>query len=92
MPMDRTSKLLSFLDQSPTPYHAIDNIKKSLLSKSFRELSEKSCPWLLELGSSYYITRNDSAMIAFSLPQYLVYFHSLPFFHSFIPYLFIYFC
>lgn len=70
--MDRTNRLLSFLDHSPTPYHAIENIKKSLLANSFKELDEKSSSWSLSKGSSYYVTRNDSSMIAFSIPSQLV--------------------
>ncbi len=60
--------LFSFIDKSPSPFHAIDTIKNELLKKGFIEVSEKES-WNLEKGGSYFVVRNDSAVIAFQIPQ-----------------------
>ena len=61
---DFNSELLSFLDASPTPFHAVFEMKKRLLSNGFLELKE-SDSWKIEQGASYFVTRNDSSIIAF---------------------------
>ncbi len=59
-------KLADFIDNSPTAFHAVDNIAKRLESEGFRELSE-SKPWRLLRGEKYYILRNHSSIIAFKI-------------------------
>lgn len=61
-------ELMSFLDNSLTSYHAVDNIKKELLEEGFVELSEKKI-WSLEKGGRYFVIRNDSSVIAFRVPE-----------------------
>lgn len=61
-------ELMSFLDNSLTSYHAVDNIKKELLQEGFDELSEKKV-WSLEKGGRYFAIRNDSSVIAFRVPE-----------------------
>ncbi len=60
-------ELMTFLDNSLTGYHAVDNVRKELLSKGFTELSEKNV-WMLESGGKYFVVRNASSLIAFGLP------------------------
>lgn len=62
------SDFVSFLNNTPTPYHAVDNIKKSLISANFKELSEKT-NWRgqVKKGGSYFVTRNGSSIIAFTV-------------------------
>ncbi len=62
------SELLSFLDNSPNAFYAAANMKKELKSAGFEELNEGQA-WSLEEGHSYYVTRNDSAIIAFRIPR-----------------------
>lgn len=64
------NEFVSFLNSSPTPYHAVDTIKKSLLKANFSELSEKT-NWKgqVKKGGSYFVTRNGSSIIAFSVGQ-----------------------
>lgn len=62
------AKLFDFLDHSPVPYFAVRNMKVSLLEAGFTELCE-SAHWDLEAGGSYFVTRNDSALIAFRIPR-----------------------
>lgn len=63
----RIEKVLKFLNDSiPSAYHCVQTISKELQSKGFQYLAEKEC-WNLELGKSYYFTRNQSTLIAFSI-------------------------
>lgn len=56
--------LLQFLQQSPTPFHAVANMAALLDEAGFRRLDSAE-DWGLEKNSRYYVTRNDSAIIAF---------------------------
>ena len=58
--------LFSFLSSSPTPYHATNTLAELFRLGGFTELQENS-RWQLEKGSSYFVTREDSATIAFTL-------------------------
>lgn len=66
--MEYLSELMEFLDSSLTSYHAVRNIRDALLKEGFTELSEMNA-WSLETGGSYFVTRNDSAVIAFRIPE-----------------------
>ena len=59
-------KLFSFLSSSPTPYHAVDGIEDILRIHGFIQLQENE-QWQLEKGFSYFLTRENSATIAFTL-------------------------
>ena len=63
-----SQKLLDFIQQSPSCFHAIDSIKKELTAKGFSELQESES-WQLEAGKSYFVTRNLSSIIAFKVPR-----------------------
>ena len=65
--MDHLESFLNFVEQSPTAFHAVANLKEELLSSGFRELKEKD-PWLVDGGGKYFVTRNGSALIAFIVP------------------------
>ena len=56
--------LLGFLQQSPTPFHAVANMSQQLLARGFGQLNETE-EWVLTKGNSYFVTRNDSAIVAF---------------------------
>jgi len=58
--------LLEYLKQSPTPFHAVDQIDDVLKEAGFYRLYE-SDSWDLKLGGSYYVIRNDSSLIAFTM-------------------------
>lgn len=60
-------ELLQFLDNSLTAYHAVYEVKKKLKEQGFQELSEKQ-EWTLQKGGSYYCVRNDSSIMAFTIP------------------------
>ncbi len=66
---DQVNKeLLAFLDKSPNAFYAVRNMMEELDQAGFERLYEGSV-WKLTKGGSYYVTRNDSAIIAFRLPK-----------------------
>ncbi|HEY5603617.1 MAG TPA: M18 family aminopeptidase [Gammaproteobacteria bacterium] len=56
--------LLNFIEDSPTPFHAVQNMAGILRENGFAELKE-SDDWNLSPGQNYYVTRNGSSIIAF---------------------------
>ncbi|OIW15410.1 hypothetical protein TanjilG_13746 [Lupinus angustifolius] len=62
------SDLISFLNASPTAFHAVDEAKKRLLIAGFEQLSEREV-WNLEPGKKYFFTRNYSTIVAFAIGQ-----------------------
>lgn len=65
----RIQEFCKFLSASPSPYHAVQNIVKKLESKNFIKLKEAT-EWKLTPGSRYYVTRNSSSIIAFTIPSH----------------------
>lgn len=57
--------LLTFLQQSPTPYHAVQNMVEKLEQRGFQRLHEAD-DWSLVENGRYYVTRNDSSIVAFT--------------------------
>ncbi len=60
--------LLSFLDASPTAYHAVFECAKKLGNHGFIELKEESA-WHIAPGGKYYVIRNGSSIAAFITPK-----------------------
>lgn len=58
--------LLQFLASSPSPFHAISSIEKQLISRGFVRLFEKQI-WSVKKGGNYYVIRNGSSIIAFTI-------------------------
>ena len=56
--------LIDFIDASPSPFHAVRNIKAALIKRGFKEL-QAGDSWDLRRGTKYFISKNDSAVIAF---------------------------
>ena len=61
-------KLMDFLDHSVNAFFAVENMREILLKEGFHPLYEGE-DWQLESGEKYFVTRNDSALIAFVLPK-----------------------
>ncbi|WP_027471634.1 M18 family aminopeptidase [Saccharicrinis fermentans] len=59
-------ELIDFIYQSPSPYHAVSNIKKELLENGYQELLMTDS-WKLKKEKKYFTTKNDSAIFAFSI-------------------------
>ena len=62
-----TKRLLTFLENSPTSFHAVENMAARLRGEGFEELKEADC-WSIEAGGRYFVTRNMSSLIAFQVP------------------------
>ncbi len=60
--------LLDFIAASPTPFHAVSQMSQTLLAAGFQPLEEVDA-WELQAGGRYFVTRNGSSIIAFSLPS-----------------------
>lgn len=63
-------ELLSFINASPTPFHAVHNVKQKLEQAGFKHLDEKD-PWAKKCvpGGKYFLTRNTSTILAFAIGQ-----------------------
>ena len=62
------SSLFEFLKKSPTAFHAVDALCGMLEADGFQALAE--CDrWRLERGKKYFVTRNRSSLIAFTIPR-----------------------
>jgi len=55
---------IEFLDNSPTAFHAAENIEKTLIKNGFTELCECES-WTLRSGGKYFVKRNDSSVVSF---------------------------
>lgn len=58
--------LFAFLFASPTPFHAVANIKEYLLQHQFAQLYETE-RWQLDQGRSYFLCRDNGAIVAFTM-------------------------
>ena len=56
--------LIDFIDNSPSQFHATNEVKKSLDNNGFKELTF-SDKWNLEKSGKYYVIKNGSAIVAF---------------------------
>ncbi|PID72483.1 MAG: M18 family aminopeptidase [Desulfobulbus propionicus] len=65
-PTEFIQGLCSFIQNSPTPFHAVKTSEEILAANGFKQLHEEDCWTPLQPGS-YYVTRNKSSLIAFHL-------------------------
>lgn len=65
--IEYAQEFVDFVNASPTPYHAVKSSKKYLTQAGFQELYEKSSTWDLKTGGKYFVTRNNSSIIAFKI-------------------------
>lgn len=66
--VDYCREMLSFIERSPSCFHVIANLKERLAVAGFGELTERQ-EWRVRAGGKYYVTRNDSSLIAFQIPN-----------------------
>lgn len=62
-------ELAEFLESSPSCFHAAENMKNMLLKAHFEQLYENR-KWYIRPGGNYFVTRNGSALIAFTIPEH----------------------
>jgi aspartyl aminopeptidase len=65
---DFNEGLLGFLDASVTPFHATLNMSMMFENAGFTRVHETDT-WHLKENHKYYVTRNDSSIIAFTYPK-----------------------
>lgn len=65
---DLVKGLQEFIHKSPCNYLAIENLKERLLKENYVQLQEGT-KWQLEKGGRYFVTRNDSSLLAFRIPK-----------------------
>lgn len=65
--MKTINNFIDFLKTSTNPFEAVNSVKKILLDAKFEELKEES-KWDIKKGKKYFVTRNDSSIIGFSIP------------------------
>ncbi|MBE9560509.1 MAG: M18 family aminopeptidase, partial [Proteobacteria bacterium] len=71
---DFVNGLIDFIKSSPTPFHAVEVMAQILERHGFKQLDE-SDQWAIDSagqGERFYVTRNDSSIIAFQLNQSLL--------------------
>lgn len=59
-------ELIDFIYESPTAFHTVSSVKKILKENKFEELKECE-KWHLKKGRKYFVTKNDSAITAFTI-------------------------
>lgn len=60
--------LCAFIDNSPTPYHAVTSMTQALQKEGFIQLHEGES-WGQLNPDRYYVTRNDASIVAFYLAE-----------------------
>ena len=63
-------ELLTFIRQSPSPFHAVHNMELELSAAGYERLYEEDA-WHLNAGGKYIVSRNGSSLSAFTLPDVL---------------------
>ena len=61
------NRFLDFIKNTPTAFHAVSELKNILLENGYTELSELT-KWNLNKGGKYFLTRNSSSLVAFTVP------------------------
>lgn len=65
---ETAEQLLDFIEKSPSCYHAVTTMKEVLKNAGFKEVKEQE-KWEIIKGGKYFVTRNDSSIIAFTIPE-----------------------
>jgi aspartyl aminopeptidase len=60
--------LLEFLDASPTPFHAVQQMVQRLSLAGF-EILQEADDWTLQTGGRYCVVRNNSSIVAFTMGE-----------------------
>ena len=62
------TNFIDFIHRSPSCYHATENFRSILLGHGYTELLESE-KWEMQYGGKYFVTRNDSSILAFRIPN-----------------------
>lgn len=66
--MEHTKELLDFLYKSPSCFHAVGEIKRTLEEAGYEQLEEGE-KWQISAGGRYFVMRNHSSIIALDFPE-----------------------
>lgn len=69
--MDTLQSLFDFLSAGVSPYHAVAHAAGLLEANGYTRLEEADY-WNLEPGRGYYLTRNNSAIVAWRVPAHAI--------------------
>lgn len=65
-PEKYTKPFTDFMTANPTVFHAVEAVTRDLEKNGYKKLSERD-GWDLKQGGKYYVDRNGSSIIAFSI-------------------------
>ncbi len=65
--MEINEKFLKFIDSTPNAFYCVKNLKEELLEHGFEELDEYESWNNLNPNGKYFVSRNDSSLIAFTM-------------------------
>lgn len=68
-----SKELVSFIQNSPTAFHAVEQIRTILKEQGYQELLEGQ-KWQVQPGQRYFVTRNNSSLIALNLGNELAHY------------------
>ncbi|MGL5820563.1 MAG: M18 family aminopeptidase [Sarcina sp.] len=60
------NELIDFIYESPTAYNAVETLKVWLGKENFKEIKAED-KWSLEVGGKYFVTKNNSGLVAFEV-------------------------
>ena len=63
------SDLCAFINASPSPFHVVREAVRRLESAGFQRVLESAPEWALQPGKKYYLTRGQSAFVAFAVGE-----------------------
>ena len=66
--LEASKRLIGFLDANPSPFHVIAALGKMYENAGFKRLSEKE-RFEVKKSRYFYVTRNNSSIIAFNIPK-----------------------
>ena len=61
------NRFLDFIKNTPTAFHAVEELKAILFKNGYVELKETE-KWDLANGGKFFLTRNSSSLVAFTVP------------------------
>ena len=66
--IESTLELMDFIQDSPSCYHVVSNAATMLENAGATRIDERAS-FSLKAGNCYFVTRNDSSIIAFRIPE-----------------------
>ena len=71
---EASREILTLIEKSPSPFHAVRTLAELFLHAGYEELAECDA-WALKKGGKYFTTRNGSSIIAFAIGGELADYH-----------------